>query len=138
MKRIALALLLMPFAAQASEFDVNWINVDATRTVTTLKLCEGEVCVEYPASCAPGATCTTRVDMVPGPHSIVGYSSEDATLWSDASNTLDIITKGTCTGYGDVWTCDVMPSDVWRFDVNGDGSVTTIDFGRFLSAFMGG
>lgn len=117
--------------AGATEHEVRWVNTDPTRTAGALRVCQLERCVDVPASCGPGATCATVVDLAPGAWPTTAFAAElEAGPWSPPSNVLDIRVA--------MEPADCLALDACRFDADGQGTVNGLDFLRFLGAFGSG
>jgi hypothetical protein len=116
--------------ARAAEHEIRWINADPDRAAGALRVCQLERCVDVPADCGPGDTCSTVVDLEPGVWVTTAYAAEDgAGPWSPSSNALSIRVQ--------MAPADCLELDVCRFDADGDGLVGGSDFNRFVQAFGG-
>lgn len=116
--------------AGATEHEIRWINTDPARAAGALRVCQAERCVDVPADCGPGETCSTVVDLEPGVWVTTAHAAElEAGPWSEASNVLEIRVA--------MEPADCLALDACRFDADGQGTVNGLDFLRFLSAFGG-
>lgn len=116
--------------ARATEHEVRWRNTDTERTAGALRVCQLVHCVDVPASCGPGATCATVVDLEPGAWPTTVFAAEASVgPWSPQSNMLEIRVA--------LEPRDCLALDACRFDADGDGRVAGSDFLRFVSSFGG-
>lgn len=122
---VALAVLLYLgtcATARATPFDVRYRNPGAELAYDALDVCADAACRRYPVACAPGATCALVADLPTGPAevSLVGRLGE---LESDPSNRR---------------TVEVAPLEGCAWDFDGEGWVSSVDFGEFLRRFTRG
>jgi len=106
--------------ARSEPLDVDYINLDTSRTMTRLRLCTAAGCSSQPISCAPTATCAAVFNEPIGyrEYWLIGIG-EDGSVSPESQRRMR-------------WVI----SDAERFDVNRDGDVTTLDFARFFAEFM--
>lgn len=122
---VALAVLLYLAScasARATPFDIRYRNPGETLAYDVLEVCNRDECRAYPVACAPGATCALVADLPTGEAvaSLIGRSGE---LTSPRSN---------------VRSVDVAPLEGCAWDFDGEGWVSSVDFGEFLRRFSRG
>lgn len=108
--------------ARATPFDVRYRNPGAELAYDALDVCNGDECQRYAVACAPGATCALVADLPTGEAEayLVGRSGE---LESPRSN---------------VRSVEVAPLEGCAWDFDGEGWVSSVDFGEFLRRFTRG
>jgi hypothetical protein len=103
--------------AHAALVELRWLNPSESHAATRILV--GPTGEAYEAPCAPGETCSRVVDLPPGENEVWIHQG-DAEEWSPQSNV-------------EMYT--VLLPDGCDWDLDGNGSVTTADFGLFLPLF---
>lgn len=142
--RIAVMAILTILALLAARvglsepFEARWQNhpsAPEAATVAVLDL-DGATFTGL-VDCAPGSICTTLYEVPPGPYDARLRVAADGYELSPYSAVQHVVVEpDPPPPPPPPNACDELPLSV-RADFNGDGSVTTLDFGYFLRAFWG-
>jgi len=127
---VAVTMAFAVRIAAADPVTVAWTNTadETYPPATQAMLCVGQFCSMAPTNCAPGATCETEHNLPPGEYA-------EAYLMVSAPP------------FGFAWSVPVPgvlvvesqnPGGVCQHDSNGDGVVSTADFGTFWGEFRNG
>jgi len=130
---LLIVALVLAFAARFAAADpvtITWTNTadESYPPATKALLCVGQFCSMASTLCAPGATCETEHNLPPGEYS-------DALLMVSAPE-LDF--AWSIPVPGPLVVEALNPGGVCQHDSNGDGVVSTADFGSFFLEFRNG
>ena len=128
-----LVAIVMAFAARLAAADpvtVPWVNTapPGMTPATKALLCVGQFCSLQTTYCQPGERCETEHNLPPGEY-------DDAYLMisaPEAGYTWSVPIEGTLV------VDPVSQGGTCQHDSNGDGVVSTADFGTFWSEFRNG
>jgi hypothetical protein len=128
---VTLGVWALAGVARADPVIVTWTNTANASfpPATKALLCVGEFCSMASTLCAPGATCETEHNLPPGEYTdayLMASSPEFGFAWSvPVPGTLAVEAQNPTGG-------------VCQHDSNGDGVVSTVDFGSFFREFRSG
>ena len=114
---------IMDFIAVCGEYGIKPIagiefrNEDSS-AIEAVQVCIDTSCADYQMECGAGAVCSVQVE--------IDYGCVDITVATIRSGLMSAHTPPRSI-------CSI--GELERYDRNGDGKVTTIDFGPFMEAF---
>lgn len=128
---VAVVLALCARYAAADPVTVTWTNTadEGFPPATRALLCVGQFCSMADTMCAPGATCETTHNLAPGTYEgaeLMVSAPQFGLAWSVPVPGAVVIPAANPTG------------GVCQHDADGNGVVTTADFGSFWNEFRNG